>query len=116
MMTSIPLVDEAERMGAEHGTAAGSWVVDGNSSAETLRAVIDAVDGEGDPLDIPSPLSGEYADDPTPRTVLEALGVDEDDPRADDLLWAYEDAYYQAFRDEALRSAMLPEEEGEETP
>lgn len=107
-------MDEAASLGREHGTAAGSWVVDGNTSTETLRAVIEASD-EGtlfecivrEPV---APLSGEFADTWTPRTLAEALEIDEDDDGLDDYCSAFEDAYYQAFEDEAVRSAraMLP--------
>lgn len=52
---------------------------------------------------IPSWLSGEWADDPTARDVLADLGIDENDDRADDALSAYEEAATDAYLDVLLR-------------
>ncbi len=104
-------VKRAESAGAEHGKAAASWYFDGNTDRATYARVLQGLD-EGDPaiLDsLPSsPLSGEWADEPTPRSVLDAIGVteDEDDAR-DDYLSAYEDAFSQASQDEVERVARL---------
>jgi hypothetical protein len=90
-------------MGRQDGTAAGSWVFDGNSSEATLRRFLAGVeDGDPEVLDaLPcSPLSGD---------ILAAVGEDTgyligQDER-DDVLQAYEDAYESAAQDEAVRYA-----------
>lgn len=92
--------DEAARIlardGYEAGAAAGSWVIDGNTPDETCARILRGLeDGDPEVIDsLPSsPLSGEWAGDSTPRDILAAVDVDEEDERAEDLLRAYEDAY-----------------------
>jgi len=100
----------ARQAGSEHGRAVASWYFDGNTTAETYATVLKGIE-EGDPEimeSLPSsPLSGEWAGDPTPASVLEDLGVDPDDDSADDLLSAYEDAFYSASSEEIERVARL---------
>lgn len=96
----------AAEQGYDHGRSVGTWVIDGNTTDEALRAIVAGYD-EGDPavMDMePSPLSGEWADDPTPTDVLTALGVDDDDS-ADELLTTYETAFSEGFWGEVLRAA-----------
>lgn len=97
--------DRARVLGEEHGRAAASWFFDGNTSEETYRVVLRGLE-DGDPavLDsLPSaPLSGEWADDPTPASVLQDLGVDADtleDWEESEIMDAYEDGFYTASRD-----------------
>ncbi len=109
------LEQQARELGQERGEGAGSWVVDGNTPASALRLIISKSE-EGELFDMinpPAPLSGEFADDWTPRTLAEALEIDDERDDFDDLCTAFEDAYWLAFEDEAVRSAraMLPEEE-----
>lgn len=109
--------DPADRMrelGAEHGTAAGSWVVDGNTSIDTLRTLL-SDDYEWD--NMPAPLSGEWSDGPSPRDILAEVGVTEDDDSADDLLSEYETAFSDAYIAEAQRSAgaLLPADDSTES-
>lgn len=102
--------------GLEHGRAAGSWVFDGNTHEDMIRRVLQGYD-DGDPETMellePYPLSGEWADDPTPATVYAIAGVD--DPEAFDpagqLLTDYELAFSEGFWGEVIRSgrAMLGE-------
>ncbi len=100
--------DEARKQGLEDGTAAGSWVIDGNTSTETARKILDGIE-DLDPmiLDVlPSaPLSGEYADGLLPRDVLGWYGMTEDDTAADSILSAYEDGYSEGVMHEVERSA-----------
>jgi hypothetical protein len=104
------LLERAEEEGYERGKAAGSWLLDGNSTEDAARRLLEGIE-EGDPevLDeLPSaPLSGEYADNPLPRDVLDALEVDEDADHAEDVLRAYEDGFSRGVTDEALRSARV---------
>ena len=102
--------------GQRTGTAAGSWVADGNTREETLRVIVRQWD-EGDPLapSAPSPFSGEWADSPSIRDVIEAetdadagsLSPEEEDELAD----AFEEAYALAWQEEAERTVrgLLPE-------
>ncbi len=92
-------VAAARTMGADHGRAAASWYFDGNTDDATYAHVLQGID-DGDPEVLDTfpcaPLSSEWAGDPTPATVLEALGVDWDADNADDVLQAYEDGFYDA--------------------
>jgi hypothetical protein len=112
MGTFEDAMSAAERMGRDDGTAAGSWVFDGNTPEDAMRAFLAGVE-DGDPavLDtLPaSPLSGEWAGAPLPGDILAAVGDESgyligDDDR-DDILTAYEDAYAEAAQDEAVRYA-----------
>lgn len=93
---------EAYRLGAEAGRAAASWYFDTNTTRDQYGAVLTAL-AEGDPAIYDTfpqcPLSGEWADDPTPGDVLRALGVDEFDYENDDLLSLYEDGFGVAVAD-----------------
>lgn len=93
------------RAGAEHGTASGSWVVDGNTTDESKRTILTMIE-DGDPAwEIPAPLSGEWADSPTPDSVRSDLDAEAvPDEVWDDMLTLYEDAYYRAYEDEVVRS------------
>jgi hypothetical protein len=102
------IIEQAEEEGYELGKTAGSWLLDGNSTEQAARRLLQGIE-EGDPavLDaLPSsPLSGEWADAPLPRDVLEGLGMDEDDDAADGVLRAFQDGYCRGVEDEACRSA-----------
>ena len=106
----------ADSAGYAAGKAAGSWVIDGNTTYETAREILRMLD-EGDPAvydSLPSsPLSGEWAGDPLPRDVLADVGVDEDDDGADDVLSAYEDGFSRGAEEELVRAcrAMMPAED-----
>lgn len=108
MQEQATLEEQARKMGEDHGTNAASWYFDGNTSTDTYAAVLRGID-EGDPAVLDtfpsSPLSGEWADSPTPATVLGELEVSEDDDRADDLLTAYEDGFSSASAEEIERMA-----------
>jgi hypothetical protein len=104
---------EAARLGADAGKAAASWYeIGADNAAAILRGIED-----GDPavLDtFPSaPISGEWAGDPLPRDIILEVGADvgqltpEDE---DDILRAYEDAYYEAAADEIERRARYHSE------
>lgn len=95
----VTIEARAREAGAEHGRAAASWYFDGNTDAETYRRVLAGLeDGDPEVLDaLPSsPLSGEYADEPTPASVLADLDVDQDDDCADEYLSAYEEGFAEA--------------------
>lgn len=110
------LIADARKAGEEHGRAAASWYFDGNTPDETYAAVLRGIE-DGDPAVLDtfpsSPLSGEWAGEPTPDSVLEAIGApaddgsDETDTLRDELLRAYEDGFYEASADEIERVARL---------
>ena len=61
------------KLGHERGAAAGSWVIDGNTSDDVLRRIVAGYD-EGDPeiMDLaPAPLSGEWAGE----SISEIFGI-----------------------------------------
>jgi hypothetical protein len=103
------LVERATDMGHDHGVNSGSWFIDGNSSKEFCHKVIDGYD-DGDPevMDYcPSPLSGQWADDPTVLDVLRSLGIPEQkySKGADFLIDTYEDAFSKAWWDTVIQAA-----------
>jgi hypothetical protein len=112
-MTTISVEDQyyieaASVLGAEHGRAAGTWVIDGNTTEDTARTILTGIN-DGDPEfydSIPAPLSGEFADGETPATILNAIGLDGGDDLADEALNTYEDAYRSAYETEVVRSAQ----------
>jgi len=110
MDTHETLIAKATEAGAEHGRSAASWFFDGNTDRETYAAVLRGLE-DGDPAVLDtfpsSPLSGEWADSPTPASVLEDLGVDECDDAASDYLDAYESGFYEAVSHEIERVARL---------
>jgi hypothetical protein len=89
--------------GYDAGTATGSWVFDGNSTAETVKSVLQGFeDGDPEVMDMcPAPLSGEWAGE----SMVELLGDDYTDDDAE----AYEQGFETGFWDEVQRSgkAML---------
>lgn len=100
------------RAGYEAGAAAGSWVVDGNTSAAAAAALLVGLE-DGDPAVLDSlpgsPLSGEWADGPTPSSVLADVGLSYSssaEPEVlDDLLRSFEAAFDAGVRDEVTCSA-----------
>ena len=97
---------EAARLGVAAGRAAGSWVIDGNTSRAVAERIVTGYE-DGDPavLDIePEPLSGEWADSMTPALLGSELGIS--DP--DDVYAAceeYESSFREAYWGEVIRSA-----------
>jgi len=101
------LLAQATKLGEEAGAAAGTWVFDGNTDAETYRSVLQGYE-DGDPaiLDMqPAPLSGEWASDPIPQSIYDALGVENSGDNTSDLLDAYEQGFADGFWTEVIRAA-----------
>jgi hypothetical protein len=114
------LRQRAAELGRDAGRAAGTWVFDGNSTEETMRALL-RMDEEGDPAIwdmLPSaPLSGEWADGPTPASLMQEIGAEDlrdmlgspDDALMGEIesqvCTAFEDAWHTAMVDEAVRYA-----------
>lgn len=102
-------VTAAYELGKEHGMAAASWLLDGNSSREAAERLLRGLN-DGDPVvldSLPSnPLSGEWADAPTAKDILRELGEEETDPDAQwDILRDYEDGYSDGVQQGAERTA-----------
>jgi hypothetical protein len=108
-MTDQALLDAAAELGRQHGQSKASWAIDGNTTTETMQRIMRGLE-EGDPaiLDMcPAPLSGEWADEPTPATVLDTIGIGEEGDTAEDAdvaLAAYEDAFTTAYWEEVQRT------------
>ena len=91
--------------GAEHGNAAGSWVIDGNTDADTARRIIVGYE-DGDPQytdQAPAPLSGEWADGPTPQDLQRRFDLSDD--LLDEACTVYEGAYYEAYWSRVIADA-----------
>src|ERR1019366_10814787 len=101
-------IDQASKIGAEHGRNAASWVFDGNTSDETYRRVLAGI-GDGDPRIMDSyrtpDLSGEYAGDYTDSDLAADLGISQGSDEMDDAATAYNDAASEGFWSEVERVA-----------
>lgn len=97
------LMAKAEKLGTEHGTTAGENLVaehDATFTEEQYDAY--AIEWSG-------PLSGEWGDDLTPLDLLETLTgsrTDLDLDTVNDVCTAYEDGYWSAHYDVAVRPAQ----------
>jgi hypothetical protein len=93
---------KAYKAGYEHGKAAGSWVIDGNTTEEQCAAILKGY-GEGDSevMELcPCPLSGEWAGESISE-LSARYGVNLDD---DDRALMFEDGFVEGFWDEVLRA------------
>ena len=106
-MRTRDAIRQAKKDGREAGINAASWCYDGNTNPEWYAKVLRGIEN-GDPeiLDgfrTPN-LSGEMADDPTPRSLAEDYGIGEDRSDVlDEICSAWEDAASMAFWDEIER-------------
>jgi len=115
---------EALELGRDHGRAAASWVIDGNTDHEHIVRMVRMLD-DGDPgYDIHLParpnLSGEWADELTPAKLFEQItGLDAHAEATfnqdayqtvlEELCTAYEDGVSETFQTECeriLRAAL----------
>lgn len=110
------LIDAAKKVGAQHGSTSAGWAVTSNNC--TVDAATRIVKGheDGDPkvMDLcPNPLSGEWADDPTPMALLDEIANQVTDPHrlrgqdiedTEDVLDAYEEAFRDKFWTEVLNT------------
>ena len=81
---SDKLSEAAKRVGAEHGSTSAGWVVTSNNcTVDAARKIIKGHEA-GDPQIMefcPNPLSGEWADDPTPMALLDEIANKVEDPQ-----------------------------------
>lgn len=99
----------AAKIGRNAGVAAASWVFDGNTTQETYKSFLAAIEG-GDPLILDSvrtpDLSGEFAGDYTPGRLLHdvnAMGKVSEE-RKSTIAEAWENAAGDAFWAEIERA------------
>jgi len=88
------------REGYSAGKARGSWIIDGNTTLETCKRIVQGFD-DGDPeiMDMqPSPLSGEFAGE----SIKELFGYQPSSHCLD----LYESGYSDGFWSEVIGSAM----------
>lgn len=99
-----PMFTSAQSMGDDAGASAGRWV-EVTTFADAVAILTDIDPAVVDRYGPPSPLSGEWADDPTPCDVLRAIAWEADlDPDEVDCsdLYVYDDVldtYCEAFAD-----------------
>lgn len=100
-------LSRAAYIARQHGTQRGGWAVSHDSDhAAILKGIED-----GDPLVLdsigePGWLSGEWADDPTPHSMLRLVGWDEeeDTEASQEICQVYEEAASEAYWAEIERS------------
>ena len=109
-MRTRTLMAAARKDGKAAGLAAASWCFDGNTSDETYQWFLAGWEA-GDPevldqFNVPN-LSGEWADAPTPHSLAEDYGMDDDDERLDSVCTQWENAAADAFWAELERVARF---------
>jgi len=107
------LAERAHELGRDHGGDTASWVIDGNTSEDFCRKVIEGYD-DGDPeiMDMqPAALDGQWADAPTPLHIRQALGIE--NAPSDEVLDAYEEGFSEGYWHTVIQAAYgkLPEYE-----
>lgn len=115
-MRTRDIIREAKRDGRDAGKNAASWAwepgrmmqrQERESAERILRGIEDGDPAILDAYRLPN-LSGEYAGDPTPSSLMEDYGVADDDPRRewleDAVRTAWEDAASSAFWSSLARS------------
>ena len=110
-MRTRDLKSAARHMGRDAGISAASWAeIDETNAAAILKGFEDGDPVVYDAFRFPN-LSGEMADDPTPQTLADDLGIAEDDRRADwlidEICGAWEEASSLAFEREVCRRCRV---------
>lgn len=109
MLNTTKLSNQAFELGRERGKSAGSWMIDGDTSPEQAAQICQGYeDGDPEIMDMePAPLSGEWADSPTPDSLADELELPEDarGTELDQLCTDYELGYSEGFWSEVIRSA-----------
>lgn len=98
------------KRGREDGAAVGSWVIDGNTSDETCRTILQQM--EDCSWDGPELQLGQWADDLSFAEILAEIDVMCDDDSEDDLFYVYSDAWYEGLQTEverACRARVTPD-------
>ena len=106
-MRTREILRNAKREGKRAGINAAGWAFmpgRDRDSIGTARRILAGIE-DGDPAILDAfrtpDLSGEFSGDPTPRSLAEDCGLDEDDPRSewlqDKIANAWEDAASSSF-------------------
>ncbi len=108
------MTNEARDLGTAAGRTGASWVFDGNTADSTYQECV-RLDNDGDPewwdrFGPPNgPLSGEWADSETPRSLATSVGLenstDPDGELLPTLCGEYESAYSDSWHTEVMRLA-----------
>ena len=111
-------IDRAREDGHHYGATAAEWAE--IASDEDARSILEDIDPAVlDRYEPAAPLSGEWADDPTPRTLAREYGIDDETEDGQHELEAvcdaFEDAYYAAFSEGLQRAALARLGEDDET-
>jgi hypothetical protein len=103
------LNERAERLGRRAGKAAGTWAIDGNTSADAARALLRGID-EGDPAVLDAMPDPHGDDEFSHEGVLLDLGVHPEGDDADRVLESYRVGFDSGYWAEVERAAhaMLP--------
>ena len=115
-MRTRDILRMAKRDGKRAGVNAAGWALavgrmtqlqERETAERVLRGIEDCDPAILDRFSVPN-LSGEFAGDPTPRSLAEDYGIADDDPRAewlvDELSAAWENAASESFWREIARS------------
>jgi len=103
------LREDAAQLGAEHGADVARWIFDGNTTDSTYQWYLDGIESGDSAVweHIPTtPLSGEYAGDPTPSTLMADLGAHDLEPEEEsELCGIFEDAFSTAVEHTLVTTA-----------
>lgn len=108
----MTLEEAATALGKEHGLEHAAYVITPNIGLNIAQSILTGYDKQ-DPFVMelcPNPLSGEWADHPTPMTILEDIVDKVASTRSgnvevypdNDLLDVYEEAFKEAFWDHVV--------------
>lgn len=102
-------IARAAALGREHGTNAGSWVTDGNTTETTYRSLLAGLETcDPEVMDsLPScPLGGEWADSYSVSDLAADTETDQDSDVFDEVATAYETAWHDAMVETVQRACL----------
>ena len=115
-----PLFEAAWRLGREKGENMGKLIITHTTGVDAASTLLNGFqDNDEEVMDIcPNPLSGEWADDPTPIKIIEDIAslaeaknllnnidIEKALDQAEDVLDIFEEAYRDGFWETALKRA-----------
>jgi hypothetical protein len=100
-------MNDYEQEGRDAGKAAGSWIIDGSTTAEACKKILQGIaDCDSEVMDMqPAPLSGEWAGESIGEIIDGYFEMSSED--AEEAANAYELGYSQGFWDEVERAARV---------
>jgi hypothetical protein len=106
------LEDNADTIGKQHGTTAATWYFNSTTPDEDdFRAVLKGIE-DGDPVILDTflgnPLSGESADDWTPKDLLNYIGAPDtlSEEEESELCEVYEKSWLGAYQDRIIQECL----------